>query len=424
MPVNAAMNSAMGREDTPIRAIWVTTTPRQVRVSATDRSDRARKRPNWPNPAAVPSAVRPTHAVGVPRTALIGRKHRRRDSGLSTLLPAAATAGARGLHPAPLVPTDQNDGRARRGYLILAGITVVAVLIFNIDAVTDSTRDQIDLVALLPDASGVRVGTPVRVAGRDAGRVLGLAFLDAGDTVQIALRLRVDGEAATVLRRDSDVRAFRLRVIGQPIVQLEAGSALAPAVRDGDTLHGRPRASPDSLLAQARALPAAITSLLGSARQVRDLAAGRADDFAQLQVTIDAVRAEAGTLSHAADGGSLARMLEPGGMDAVRRLQDRLAQLADALEDARARYAPVAGSDGDAPPADAALPAAMDRLTTRVAGLQRDLDAFRARLAAGRGIVNRLPADSALQVALRTLQAQIDTVGQEAGSILLRMILP
>ena len=307
--------------------------------------------------------------------------------------------------------------------MILVGIGLAAALIFNIDAVADLTRGRMDIVALLPDASGVRIGTPVRVAGRDAGRVLGIRFLGTADTAMVALDIRLDGHAAAVLRKDSDVRALRLRVIGQPIVLLEAGSALAPPVRDGDTIRGRPRASPDLLLAQARALPAALDSLLGSARQVRAMAASRADDLARLQDRIDAVTAAGAALTDGMQGGTLGRMMAPGGMDAVLRLEARLTDLAATLDQARGRYAAF-GTNGEAGDTDTALPAAMDRLTLRVAALKRDIADLRARVAAGRGIVNRLPADSAITVALRSLQAQIDTVRQEAASIALRMILP
>lgn len=297
-------------------------------------------------------------------------------------------------------------------------MVVAAALIFNLQAVRDLARDQIDLVAFLPDASGVRVGTPVRVAGVETGRVLGIDFLAAGDSAQIALNLRVGEDAAAVLRRDSEVRSVRLRGIGQPIVQIEAGSAAAPPIRSGDTLYGRPGVDPALLLERGKQLPAAIDSLLRSARRVQALARARGPDIERLQASIDATLAAASGLSRALEGGSLAGLLGPEGpLDAVARLQERLAELTAELDAAVARYS--GGEDGQ----DGVRPA-LESLGERVTGLRAELDALRARMADGGGFLYRLPRDSALTVAIRGIQAQIDSLREEAASIALRMILP
>ena len=305
----------------------------------------------------------------------------------------------------------------RRGYLILIGLFIAAVLIFNIDAVHDLASDRADLVALLPDASGVRVGTPVWVAGVESGTITGIDFLDAGGEAQVAVTLRIAGEALPVIRRDSDVRAIRLRLIGQPVVQVEAGTSLAPPVRAGDTLYAHQRVGTDSLLAEGRRLPARLDSLLTSAREVAAMTRARRDDLERLQLRIDAVTSAAGDLSAQMEGGSLGRFMEPGGLEAVTRLRSRLDALTIELGTAIERYS---GMEGE----EAALSQSLRSLRTRVAALQADIGAFNDRFRAGGGTLDRLARDSALQVAVRRVQAQVDTLRQEAASIALRMVLP
>lgn len=318
------------------------------------------------------------------------------------------------------MPTETTtDSRTRGGYLILIGILVAAVLIFNIDAVSDLARDDIVLVALLADASGVRVGTPVRVAGVQSGRVLGISFGPAGDTTEVALTVTIEGSARSVIRADSDVRAVRLRVIGQPVVQLEPGSPGAPPVESGDTLRARPRPDPAELLARSRGLPGALDSLLDATRRVQAMAAARVPQLERLGVRIAAAMEAADALSADLERGSLARILGPDGpADGVARLRARLDEVTAALGPALERYAP------GGPDATGELNVALRSLSARVSTLQRDLDALGARMEAGGGVLDRMARDSALQVAIRGVQAQLDSLRQEGASIALRMMVP
>lgn len=317
-----------------------------------------------------------------------------------------------------MLSESRNDGRARSGYLIAAALLIAAVLIFNIDAVRDLSRDDMDLVAILQDASGIRVGTPVRVAGVEVGRVIGIGFLPAGEAAEVALTLRIDRRARPVLREDSDVRAIRLRAIGQPIVQVEAGSPGAAPVHAGDTLRGKPRLDPLVLLDRSRSLPGALDSLLDAASQVQAMAAARSPDLERLRAGLDGALQAADAIARDLEHGSLARMLGPAGAGAgFERLRTRLDEVAAALGPVIERYT------GD-PAGEPGMAASLHGLSDRVASLRADVDALSARMRAGGGLLDRMARDSALQVAVHGVQAQMDTLRAEAMSILRRMILP
>lgn len=324
------------------------------------------------------------------------------------------------MHPGRDVARDSNTAaRARRGYLILVGLTLAAVLIVNITALADLARPRMDVVALVADASGVRVGTTVTVAGVDAGRVTGIEIVPAGDSAEVALRLRLEGDAPSVLRLDSDVRTIRRRFIGEPVVHLEPGTAAAPPLGPGDTLRGRGRIDPMDLLARGRDFPAALDSLMDSARRLQGLAAARQPELELLERRVLAAVEAAGALSRSAEGGSLGPMLAEGGIaDQVAALRTRLADVTEAVSTALGRFAP--GADADADP----LARSLQGLRERVAALQVELTTLQLRMEEGRGLIGRMGRDTALQVAVRGVQAQIDTVRAEAMSIVLRMLLP
>lgn len=199
--------------------------------------------------------------------------------------------------------------------MILIGIFVAALAIFNLDAILDLGRDEIVLVAILADASGVRVGTPVRVAGVQSGRVLGVGFVPAGDSTEVALTVSIDGDARAVLRADSDVRAVRLRVIGQPVVQLEPGSPQAPPVGPGGAMDG---------VARLRTRLDQVTAALGPA--LERYAPGGPDAAGELSVALRSLSARVETLR--ADLDALSLRMEAGGGILYRMAADSALQVA------------------------------------------------------------------------------------------------
>lgn len=310
------------------------------------------------------------------------------------------------------------DQRARGGFAILAGLLLVAVLIVNLQAVVDLTRDRLDLVVIVAEAPAISIGSPVWVEGVESGRVTRIAFLPAGDSVEVALSVRVEGEARAVLRRDSDVRAVRQRFIGEPLVSLRAGTPGAPMVRDGDTLRSRSHLDPMAILERAREVPDSLAALMEQVRRVGDMAAAREPELEALGRRVDAASAAASALSDQLDSGSLRPLLAADGVGRqVGALRDRIAELSDAVSVAMERYT---GAEGDG----SELTASLAGLSERVAGLNADLEALAADLRESDGMLGRMQRDSALAVAIRGVQAQVDSVRAEAASIVLRMLLP
>lgn len=330
---------------------------------------------------------------------------------------------------------NSTDRRARRGYLILAGLLLAAVLIFNVDAVVDLARDHLELVTLVPSAEGVRIGSAVWVAGVESGRVTRVGF--AGDvapgpgqedSTSVAVHVRLDPETAHVITRSSDVWAARVRFIAEPVIRIDPGPPGDTPVRDGDTLRGRVQPDPFDLLEQATALPAGLDSLVRSVRRIQSLAEGRAPDIQglarQLTATTTAAAELSAGLSAGGGEGSLSRLLDPerGLATRVETLRQRLDELSAAAAIVARRYGPPGGDEGTAD--EVGLPTALRDLRLRADAVGQQLETLRTRLDRGEGFIPRMQQDSALVVAMRGVQAQIDSLTAEALSIGLRMLLP
>ena len=294
----------------------------------------------------------------------------------------------------------------------MAVLLAAAVLVFNIDVVRDWFRGYVDVVALVPGTSGVRVGSPVYVGGIEAGRVTAVDVVDMGTQGAIALHLRLEDRVASVVRRGSLASTLRRNFIGEPLVTLSPGPAESSAVQPGDTLYPDRPVTLDTLLARGRSLGPALDSLVAAADDVQRLAGERSSDVEALLNRLAAATEEATVLRSQLEGGSLGKWLEDPTFDGrIDQLSERVASLSEAAAGLR-RY-----GDPEMRRSVAAVAQRADRLTASIEELER-------RLEAGEGVLGRMQRDSAIAVALKRVQAQIDSLRAEGLGFALRMVVP
>lgn len=326
--------------------------------------------------------------------------------------------GARGLHQRSRVPIPtQTDRPARRGFLILLALGVAAVVVFNLQELRDLTRRQIDIVALIEDAPGVRVGTEVWAEGVKVGRVKQVMIQKGDDAAMVALDLRMDARATAIITASSDVRASRQRFIGEPVVRLFAGAPGDTRLQSGDTIIGVPRPTPEALLDRAMELPPMLDSLVHDARLVQAQIEARQPRFEQMGVQLEALGDATTGLAALLDEGSLGRMLdgETGALARVEALRLRVSDLGEAAARMIDRYSPTG---------DTGLAAQLDALARRARSMEASLARLQAMVEDGDGFVARAQADTAIDVAVRGVQIQLDSLVAEAHSVILRMFLP
>lgn len=311
------------------------------------------------------------------------------------------------------VTHDSNRTRVRRGLAILVVLLLAAVLVFNLDRVVDRFHGYVDVVALVPEMNGVRVGSPVWVEGIEAGRVTAIDFRPLDEVTVLALHLRLEERVQEVVRRGSRSHTVRDRFIGEPTVRITAGPPDAPPIENGDTLRPLPVVSLDTLLARGFAFPASLDSLTMALAALNRLTNERAPAVETLLDRLGVASEEATALRMDLQGGTLDRVLrDPELGQRVTRLRERVGELTDAAEEMQARYG------------DPELQAGAASVATRARRLGVALERLEGSLADGRGFIGRSARDSAIPMAVQGVQAQIDSLRAAGLGFALRMILP
>lgn len=161
----------------------------------------------------------------------------------------------------------------RVGGVILAAIAILTVAVFKLGEAANLFSSRYRLVALLPNANGLRVGASVTVAGQIAGTVARIEFLPPdGDTTR---NLRVEVEVAESLREqireDSRGRLRTMGLLGDKVFDITPGTPRFAVLPEGDTVRVEPALDYETVLLQASG---AVTDLVQLTRDVRQITGG------------------------------------------------------------------------------------------------------------------------------------------------------
>ena len=297
-----------------------------------------------------------------------------------------------------------------KGALLIVTLTAVTLVVFLLDPLVAALRSDREVVVVTREALAIGRGAPVWIAGHTVGAVSTVEFLPVTgpDTEpRLALTLLVAPEAATQIRRDAEVRITSASMVGKPVIDILPGSPGAPALTAHDTLYMREPLSNAQLMAQAAGLRAAMDSLIVAAEPVSARAAERMAGLTRIQENFAGSQAELARLSDAIAGSAALAFTED---PALGRALQRLRR-------AGADVATLTGVDGNA----ARVQAAFAPLAAHAAQLSAQLDSLRFGSGAN-GTFARMQNDSALAVALRLTQAQLDSLIAEARSNPLRFV--
>lgn len=139
------------------------------------------------------------------------------------------------------------------GALILIVLLLISFLTFFGDAVRRATAEGPRLTLLAPEVGGLERGSPVWLAGKPAGRVLSLSFLEPGGRAgeRVSIELVLLREAMPHLRADARVTVGASGLLAPSVVKIGPGSPAAAPLFDGDTLWAVPRPDMDDFRSMA-----------------------------------------------------------------------------------------------------------------------------------------------------------------------------
>jgi phospholipid/cholesterol/gamma-HCH transport system substrate-binding protein len=122
--------------------------------------------------------------------------------------------------------------------VLIASITLM-VLIFLMSGTGGWFTTKINLRSYFDNASGLREGAPVRLAGVDIGNVTGIRIVQGRPKDPVEVLMKVNTKYRFSLRKDSVTLMSTAGILGETFVDVDSSAAKGPEVVDGDTLAAR-----------------------------------------------------------------------------------------------------------------------------------------------------------------------------------------
>jgi len=127
----------------------------------------------------------------------------------------------------------------RVGLTVLFASITLGVLIFVMSGTGGWFTRKITLYSYFDNASGLREGAPVRLAGVDIGNVTGIRIVQGRPTAPVEVMMKVNTKYAFNLRKDSVTLMSTAGILGETFVDVDSSTAKGPPAGDGDTLAAR-----------------------------------------------------------------------------------------------------------------------------------------------------------------------------------------
>ena len=159
------------------------------------------------------------------------------------------------------------------GSIILLAIAVFFVAIVKLNAAVGLFTKRYELVALLNNASGLRVGGSVTVAGQLAGTVKEIEFLPIDEDTLRNLRVvfEIDEKLKTQVRENSQAKLKTLGLLGDKVLDINPGTPQFKELEEGDTITVAPTLDYEQVIAQAAG---AVDDMVGLTSDLREISGG------------------------------------------------------------------------------------------------------------------------------------------------------
>ena len=133
------------------------------------------------------------------------------------------------------------DERMRLSFVVgavaLAAAVTVAVVVANLGADAGLLHERYSLVTYFDDVQGLVSGAPVRLAGKDVGRVREVSFAPLDETrPPVRVVLEVDQAVQDRVRSDSSASVGTIGLLGDKYVSLSMGSSRGRVLTEGDEI--------------------------------------------------------------------------------------------------------------------------------------------------------------------------------------------
>jgi phospholipid/cholesterol/gamma-HCH transport system substrate-binding protein len=156
------------------------------------------------------------------------------------------------------------------GVLILVALLILGVAIVKLGQTGNLFGKRYRLVAFISNASGLKLGGPVTVAGQLSGSIKDIQFLppDVDTTKNLKLVVEVSREVTEQVRRDSRGRIRTQGVLGDKVFDISPGTPGNRVLREGDTIAVDPSTDFETVVQQASGAISSVVGLTNDLKKV------------------------------------------------------------------------------------------------------------------------------------------------------------
>jgi phospholipid/cholesterol/gamma-HCH transport system substrate-binding protein len=126
------------------------------------------------------------------------------------------------------------------GITVVVALVTLGTLIFLMSGTGFLTK-KITLKGFVDNASGLRVGAPVRLSGVDIGNVAAVRIVPEKEKqlTPVEVTMKVNTKFLYGLHKDTAILLSTAGVLGETYIDLDSSQATGPIISDGDTLPSR-----------------------------------------------------------------------------------------------------------------------------------------------------------------------------------------
>jgi phospholipid/cholesterol/gamma-HCH transport system substrate-binding protein len=159
------------------------------------------------------------------------------------------------------------------GVLIVIAIIILAFAAVRLGQAGNLFGKRFQVVSFVANASGLRVGGPVTVAGQLAGSIKDIQFLppDQDTTKNLKLLLEIDRKLTDQVRADSRAKIKTMGLLGDKVFDISVGTPRYRTLHEGDTLLITPSIDYEAVVQQASG---AINEVVGLTRDLKKVTGG------------------------------------------------------------------------------------------------------------------------------------------------------
>jgi len=126
----------------------------------------------------------------------------------------------------------------RVGITVVAASLTLGILLFLMSGTNGLFTPRITIRSYFDNASGLRVGAPVRLSGVDIGNVTKIRIVPDKDkqATPVEITVKLSTKYGYALHRDSVTSLETAGVLGETYLDIDSAQAVGPIAQDGDTL--------------------------------------------------------------------------------------------------------------------------------------------------------------------------------------------